>query len=193
MKVEITKCLELFKLYRPDIAYVQGMSYLAWMFLIRMEGYQAFSSFSNMILCDPFVHSLYTFKGGNIKKVIAFFEECLSDKKTKLFKHMKNMQVESELFIIEWAFTLFSRAFSLRLSSYLFPYLRKIWDLWLCEGFNVFFKVTMVIMEMLEPEILELGENDKIIDLIRTQTHRLNETEFLKILQKQRLFQDLVL
>ena len=86
MKVEITKCLELFKLYRTDIGYVQGMSYLAWMFLIRMEG-----------------------------------------------------------------------------------------------------------MELLEPEILELGENDKIINLIRTQTHRLNETEFLKILQKQRLFQDLVL
>lgn len=93
------------------------MSYLAWMLLIRLEGYEAFVCFANMILCDPFIHSLYLFNGDNIRKIMAFYEECLQDKRPKLAKHMKNLMVEPELFIIEWAYTMFSRAFSLRLSS----------------------------------------------------------------------------
>lgn len=39
IKFEVKKCLEIFKIYRPDIGYVQGMSYLAWMFLIRLGGF----------------------------------------------------------------------------------------------------------------------------------------------------------
>lgn len=119
MKVEIKKCLELFAMYRPDIGYVQGMSYLAWMLLIRMEGYQAFSCFANKVLCDPFVNSLYMFKEENIRKIIKFNEECLMDKKPRLAKHMRKMQVDHELFIIEWAYTFYSRAFSLRITSYI--------------------------------------------------------------------------
>jgi hypothetical protein len=54
--------LELFEIYRPDIGYIQGMSYFAWMFLIRMNPINSFIAFSNIILTDPFVSNLYTFQ-----------------------------------------------------------------------------------------------------------------------------------
>lgn len=94
------------------------MSYLAWIFLIRMNAYEAFSSFSNLILSDPFVFSLYSFNEINIKVIVNFFGECLKDKRPKLYKHMKELAVDNELFLIEWAYTMFSRAFSLRIVSY---------------------------------------------------------------------------
>ncbi len=70
------------------------MSYLAWMFLIRLADYEAFTSFSNLILCDPFVSCLYFFKEDKIKKIKEFYEKCMEDKKPKLLKHMKNLEVE---------------------------------------------------------------------------------------------------
>lgn len=70
-----------------------------------------------MLLCDPFINTLYSFKGESIKRIISFHEECLLDKRPKLYKHMQSLMVESELFIIEWAYTMFSRAFNLRISS----------------------------------------------------------------------------
>lgn len=88
IKQEIKKCLELFQLYRPDIGYVQGMSYFAWMILIRMKSYQAFVCFSNIILHDPFINALYMFKREKINSIINFYLECLEDKKPKLSKHM---------------------------------------------------------------------------------------------------------
>ena len=115
--VEIRQLLELFEFYRPDIRYVQGMSYLAWILLIRMNPYHAFASFCNLILSDPFMHSFYTFQEQKIKQVMIFFGEVLRDKKPKLFKHMSDLGVDSELFLIEWAYTMYSRTFSLRTVS----------------------------------------------------------------------------
>lgn len=113
--VETKKLLELFELYRPDIKYVQGMSYLAWIFLIRMNPYRSFVCFCNLILSDPFVHSLYMFNSEKIKRIVAYFDECLADKRPKLHKHLHAAGVDFELFLIEWAYTLYSRAFSLRI------------------------------------------------------------------------------
>ena len=59
--MELKKLLELFEIYRPDIGYVQGMSYFGWMFLIKMNPVNSFIAFSNVILTDPFVSSLYSF------------------------------------------------------------------------------------------------------------------------------------
>mgnify|MGYP001954585608 CR=1 FL=1 len=66
--------------------------------------------------------ALYTFQMGSIKAMVAFFGECLRDKRPKLYKHLKELGVDYELFLIEWAYTMYSRAFSLRIVSYLLCY-----------------------------------------------------------------------
>ena len=111
------------------------MSYLAWVFLIRMNPYQAFSSFCNLILSDPFVYSLYSFEEGRVKMIVNYFGEWLKDKRPKLHKHIKDLGVDTELFLVEWAYTMYSRAFSLRIISYMNIYLEKY-------GTNGFVKVT---------------------------------------------------
>ena len=107
----------MFEAYRPDIRYVQGMSYIAWIFLIRLPPYEAFRCFCNLVLGDPFVHSLYTFEEKGIRRIIEYFWECLQERRAKLYRHMKQLEVDCELFLIEWAYTLYSRTFSLRIVS----------------------------------------------------------------------------
>ena len=77
VSTEIKRLLELFSLYRPDIKYVQGMSYLAWIFLIRMSPYRSFCCFCNLILSDSFVYALYMFEETKIKRIVSYFWECL--------------------------------------------------------------------------------------------------------------------
>ena len=62
LKAELKKLLSLFEIYRPDIGYIQGMSYFGWMFLIRMNPINSFIAFSNVMLTDPFVSALYSFQ-----------------------------------------------------------------------------------------------------------------------------------
>ena len=51
----------------------------------------------------------------------------------------------------------------------------------------------MAIMDVLETDLLEQKENDRIIEILRTQTSRIDENEFIKYLTKQKLFEDLKL
>nr|BAK02210.1 predicted protein [Hordeum vulgare subsp. vulgare] len=92
---EVKRLLQLFELYRPDIRYVQGMSYLAWIFLIRLNPYCSFVCFCNLVLNDPFVHALYMFDEPRIRRIVAYFDECLADKKPKLHKHLHASGVDS--------------------------------------------------------------------------------------------------
>jgi len=48
--------LASFCFYRPDIGYVQGMSYLAGHLLLYMDQFHAFIAFANL-LNSPFFHS----------------------------------------------------------------------------------------------------------------------------------------
>lgn len=61
------------------------------MILIRFDGYKALTCFSNLVLCDPFVHSLYCFKESRIKRIKEFYEKCMEEKKSKLLKHMTSL------------------------------------------------------------------------------------------------------
>lgn len=42
-------------------------------------------------------------------------------------------------------------------------------------------------MDFLEDEILKMNENDKIVEFIRAQTHKIDEIELIKSLKKQKL------
>lgn len=55
------RILRMFQLYRPDIGYVQGMSYLVSALYYIFEEEECFILFCNLIICNKFIYSLYTF------------------------------------------------------------------------------------------------------------------------------------
>jgi hypothetical protein len=51
----------------------------------------------------------------------------------------------------------------------------------------------MTIFELLEGELMDKQDNDRLIDTIRTSCFKIEESEFLRVLGKQKLFEDLKL
>lgn len=51
----------------------------------------------------------------------------------------------------------------------------------------------MTVFELLEGELMDKQDTDRLIDTIRTSCYKIEEAEFLKILGKQKLFEDLKL
>ena len=49
MNSQLRRLLQTYVFYRPDVGYVQGMSYLAGHLLLYMEPYTAFKCFANML------------------------------------------------------------------------------------------------------------------------------------------------
>lgn len=59
----LQRMLEAFTMYRPDIGYVQGMSYVAATLLLYMDEQSAFITFCNMITKYP-IMPFYNFNDG---------------------------------------------------------------------------------------------------------------------------------
>ena len=56
----ICSILESFTVMRPDVGYVQGMSYVAAILLLYLDEYGAFTVFSNLVTKYP-IMPFYTF------------------------------------------------------------------------------------------------------------------------------------
>lgn len=60
MYQDIVKILSLFAVYRPDVGYVQGMSYIASNLYFLFDPFESFVLFSNLIICNRLMLDLYS-------------------------------------------------------------------------------------------------------------------------------------
>ena len=61
LKLEVAEVLELLHIYRPDMSYVQGMTYPTIVLVLVTGRTQAFTIFTNLVLSNPFFRRLYCF------------------------------------------------------------------------------------------------------------------------------------
>ena len=59
---QIQTLLRLFQIYRPDIGYVQGMTYLISTLYYYFDEFETFKYFCNLVITNSFVRNMYTFK-----------------------------------------------------------------------------------------------------------------------------------
>jgi hypothetical protein len=111
-----------YSMLRPDLGYVQGMSYVAGSILIHNEGKEqdAFACFSNLMNRDL----LFTFYSFDMEKVnITFhvFMHFMRDKLPKLHTSFKHSNISCSIFLFEWIVALYSNIFPLEVSA-------RLWD-----------------------------------------------------------------
>lgn len=79
LQIEVTEVLEMFHLYRPDISYVQGMTYPIIVLTIIVGKVKAFRIFANLVLTNPFFRQLYMFEPFFVQAISRTFQLLLFD------------------------------------------------------------------------------------------------------------------
>ncbi|KAJ0398888.1 hypothetical protein P43SY_001332 [Pythium insidiosum] len=103
-----TEVLEAYICYRPDLGYVQGMSYLAATLCFHMDSFTAFKAMvalmSNSVMFDMFrMEERRTFHYIHVHDRILEFEL------PELHAHFQNSGIEAQMYAVDWALTLFTR------------------------------------------------------------------------------------
>ena len=62
----------------------------------------------------------------------------------RVYRHLKNQSIEPILYMTEWFLCIFSRTLP-------WPSVLRIWDMFLCEGVKVLFRVALVLMKSALP------------------------------------------
>lgn len=162
--------LEAYVTYRPDIGYVQGMSFLAATLLLNADTFDAFKILCNMLnrRCHMAFFQMDLKRIQGYKEVFrTLFQELLP----ALFAHFEHCGVEPELFIFDWFITLYTRSLPLEIAS-------RIWDVYFLQGEYFLFKTAIGILRTIEKRLL--GQPFDVIAYDLTHLPAMDEAEFFE-------------
>ena len=140
--------LAAFSIFRPDLGYVQGMSYIAGSLLMHTgDEYKGFQCFSNM-MNHYLLYNFYSFEMGKVNIFFHCYMRLLQIHCSKLYSLMLEYEIQCSVFLFEWVVALFSNIFSLDMSS-------RIWDSYFVYGDYYLMRVYMAISSCLEKQVNE--------------------------------------
>lgn len=132
--------LQAYVCYRPDVGYVQGMSYLASMLILNMEPFDAFVGFAN-ILHQPVYFRFFCMDETHLRNLLKVFDSFFAIKLKDLHSHFSDIGVTSDMFLYEWLLTIYGRCLPLDITH-------RVWDNFLFYGPVFLFRVALGILRM---------------------------------------------
>ena len=172
----LREILRIFVVARPDIGYVQGLSYIAATLLLQMDKFQAFVCFMNIIL-SPNILPFYLLDEKNIKKRLDLFSDIFKINLPELFEHFKENEIMPEHYLLEWIMTLYTRNVFIDLSF-------RIWDIYMIEGIICLYKAAIVIFSIHQKDYLDMEFSDILNHLKNLETNKYNEDKFIEAMNK---------
>ncbi|CAF0746293.1 unnamed protein product [Didymodactylos carnosus] len=168
--LEILLCTYVY--LSPEIGYVQGQAFLAAMFLLNMDLYDSFVSFSNL-LQRPYFQTFYRFN--NIEKYLLLFEQLLNFYLPKLSEHFYRMSIKPNYFAFDWFFTIYSKSLPLDVVS-------RIWDIYYRDGDEFVFRTALGILALYEERLLNM-DTFHCLQFLTKLPEDLNATQLFKSIE----------
>ncbi|KAL0984146.1 hypothetical protein UPYG_G00137680 [Umbra pygmaea] len=134
--------------YRPDVGYVQGMSFIAAVLILNLEEADAFIAFANL-LNKPCQLAFFRVDHELMLKYFAAFEVFFEENLPKLFNHFQNSNLTPDLYLIDWIFTLYSKSLPLDVAC-------RVWDVFCRDGEEFLFRTGLGILRLYEDVLLQM-------------------------------------
>ncbi|XP_032489205.1 TBC1 domain family member 14 isoform X3 [Phocoena sinus] len=128
--------------YRPDVGYVQGMSFIAAVLILNLDTADAFIAFSNL-LNKPCQMAFFRVDHGLMLTYFAAFEVFFEENLPKLFAHFKKNNLTPDIYLIDWIFTLYSKSLPLDLAC-------RVWDVFCRDGEQFLFRTALGLLKLFE-------------------------------------------
>ena len=141
--------LESYSCYRPDVGYVQGMSFLSGILLLNMEPLPAFIALCNLLNQDMYF-KFYRMNAQQMRIHLDAFQAVFRDQLPQLFAHFSALGVQPDMYLYDWLLTIFSRALPLDVTH-------RVWDNFLCNGHVFLFRTALGLLRLQQQTFLALG------------------------------------
>ncbi|KAK6301923.1 hypothetical protein J4Q44_G00279760 [Coregonus suidteri] len=134
--------------YRPDVGYVQGMSFIAAVLILNLEEADAFIAFANL-LNKPCQLAFFRVDHDLMLKYFAAFEVFFEENLPRLFNHFQSSKLTPDLYLIDWIFTLYSKSLPLDVAC-------RVWDVFCRDGEEFLFRTGLGILRLYEDVLLQM-------------------------------------
>ena len=157
--------------FRPDIGYVQGMSYIAAVLILNLDEYDAFVCLANL-LNKPLLQTFYRFDDKKMDVFFRGFDKLVSLILPTIADHLDKIGVKSNYYLLDWIFTLFSKPFDIEVAC-------RIWDVYFRDGEQFIYRTALGILRMIGDELLTCKEFIDVAQLLSKMSPKYNNHEVL--------------
>ncbi|CAG7636464.1 unnamed protein product [Allacma fusca] len=135
---DLFRVLKAYSIYNADEGYCQAHAPIAATLLMHMPAEDAF--WCLQAICDKYLKGYYSPGMSALKLDGDILFGLLKRVAPSVYKHLKKQKIEPVLYMTEWFLCAFTR--TLPWSTVL-----RVWDMFLCEGVKVLFRVALVVLK----------------------------------------------
>ncbi|XP_078146905.1 TBC1 domain family member 12-like isoform X2 [Centroberyx gerrardi] len=134
--------------YRPDVGYVQGMSFIAAVLILNLDEVDAFISFSNLIN-KPCQMAFYRVDHQLMLKYFGAFEVFFEENLPRLFLHFQSFSLTPDLYLLDWILSLYTKPLPLDVAC-------RVWDVFCRDGEEFLFRTGLALLRLHQDVLLQL-------------------------------------
>ena len=152
--------LEAYACFRPDVGYIQGMSYIAASICISMpDEYLSFQVLANL-LAKGHLFTFYTLNKDGMRKYYALFNDAMKAERSlfSVVQRMEALDLDPHLYLFSWMQTLFHKVLPLSMAT-------RVIDCFLLDGTQFVFRFAFAILRTFKGDI-ERGDFVDIVQLL---------------------------
>ena len=138
--------LAAYAVYRPDIGYVQGMSFIGAVLSLNMDAPIAFMCFANL-LNRPCHLAAFTLDQRRMSAYYKAYSSALANKLPKVYAHFLAAGLSPDLYLLDWLYTIYAKAMPLDVAC-------RIWDVFLRDGDEFLFRTALGVLHLYQDELL---------------------------------------
>lgn len=134
--------------YRPDVGYVQGMSFIAAVLILNMDVSDAFICFANL-LNRPCLMAFFSLNQPLMQAYYASYNDLLCENLPQIHKHFVACHLTPDLYLLDWIYTVFTKAMNLDLAS-------RVWDVFIRDGEQFLFRAALGVLHLCQDTLLKM-------------------------------------
>ncbi|CAF3535619.1 unnamed protein product [Rotaria sordida] len=146
--------IKAYSLYDREVGYCQGMSFVVGLLLMHMPEEEAFAVLVS-IMQDYTMREMYKPDMYHLGLCMYQFECMIQEFLPDLYRHFQAEGLHTSMYASSWFLTLFTKQFSLNMVC-------RIMDLFLSEGMEMIFRISMGLLEIHQDELMLLSMEDML-------------------------------
>ncbi|XP_042352554.1 uncharacterized protein si:ch211-266k8.4 [Plectropomus leopardus] len=158
-QAKLFRILIAYAKYSPKVGYSQGMSYIAAVLLMQLGEEEAFWALTALLDKPKYLAEVFDLSLTRVQHQVKVFDQFLKHRKPQLSQHLESVGVLSVHFAMPWFLTLFT-------SLPCWDSVLAVWDLIILHGLSAVFRTALTIMELLEPQLMDLSDEGAVLPLL---------------------------
>ncbi|XP_055077453.1 ecotropic viral integration site 5 protein homolog isoform X2 [Periophthalmus magnuspinnatus] len=158
--------MKAYSLVDREVGYCQGSAFIVGLLLMQMPEEEAFCVFVKLMQ-EYRLRELFKPSMAELGLCMYQFESMIQEHLPELHIHFQAQSFHTSMYASSWFLTIF-------LTSFPLPVATRIFDIFMCEGLEIVFRVGLAILQMNQAELIQLDMEGMLQHFQKVIPHQLD-------------------